>query len=211
MPTPTNTPTNTPTATPTNTSTVIHYRYLPLVLREYPALPDLVITGLIATADRVEVVIRNQGAGSVMDEFWIDFYFDPHPPPAAVNEVWHDGRSCQGIAWAISNGRDPAVQPLPLLPGQSFTVTFRDAFVEDSYTWFAFPLPPGVAVYAQVDSIDLLTRHGGVLETHEARGGTYNNVFGPVSVPGAAQQTAPCPADHTDRQRSTWPLSLPKR
>ena len=65
------------------------------------------------------------------------------PPPVAVNQVWYDGRSSQGIVWAISNLLDPASQPLPLRPGQSFTVTFRDVHVDDYYTGFAFPLAPG--------------------------------------------------------------------
>lgn len=151
-------------------------------------MPDLVVTGLVATANRVVVTIQNQGDGPAVDEFWIDFYVNPLPPPAAVNQVWYDGRSAQGIVWAITNELDPASQPLPLLPGQSFTVTFRDVYVDDYYTGFAFPLVPDTPVYAHVDSVNLLTNYGGVFEAHEARGGAYNNLFGPVYVTGEAGQ-----------------------
>jgi hypothetical protein len=177
--------------------------YLPLVLREYVGMPDLVVTSLIATTDSVQVVITNQGDGPAVEEFWIDFYVNPIPPPVAVNQVWYDGRSTQGIVWAITNELDPSRQPLPLLPGQSFTVTFKDTLVDDYYTGFAFPLTPGVPVYAHVDSVSLISTYGGVLENHEARGGVYNNVFGPVTVTGAvAQAGAPNPAGAPTRAPS---------
>jgi hypothetical protein len=155
-------------------------------MRGAPILPDLVITSLIATAGGVQMVIQNQGAGPVVDEFWIDFYVNPSPPPAAANETWDDGRASQGIAWAITNLHDdPASHPLPLLPGRAITVTFGDAYMVDDYTRIALPLAPGTPVYAQVDSANALTDYGGVLEIHEARGGTYNNVSGPVFVAAA--------------------------
>ena len=206
-PTPTSTPT--PTNTPTHTPTVIQRYYLPLVMRDYLALPDLVITSLTATTDSVQVVIKNQGYSPVVDEFWIDFYVNPLPPPVAVNEVWSDGRASQGIVWAITNLRDPAVQPLPLLPGQSFTVTFKDGLVDDEYTEFAFPLTPGTPVYAQVDSANLLTNYGGVLETHEARGGAYNNLFGPVYVTAGTRPDVSGSPGIMNRGPS--PTSLPRR
>ena len=155
------------------------------------------------------MVIQNQGDGPAVDEFWIDFYVAPMPPPVAVNQIWYDGRSSQGIVWAISNLLDPASQPLPLRPGQSFTVTFRDVHVDDYYTGFAFPLTPGTPVYAQVDSVNLLTNYGGVLEIHEARGGAYNNLFGPVYVAAGGSQGA---AGHAERAgRRTSRAALPPR
>jgi len=197
------------TLTPTATPTIIRRYYLPLVIRNYIPRPDLVITSLLVTSDGVQVVIKNQGDSPVVDEFWIDFYVNPLPPPVAVNEIWDDGRADQGIAWAITNLLDPATQPLPLLPGQSFTVAFRDALMVADYTWIAFPLPAGAPVYAQVDSANDLTDYGGVLETHEARGGPYNNVFGPVYVAGEplrnASQSAPLPAGRR------LPPSMPPR
>jgi len=172
-------------------------------------MPDLVVTGLVATANRVVVTIQNQGDGPAVDEFWIDFYVNPIPPPVAVNQVWYDGRSAQGIVWAITNALDPASQPLPLRPGESFTVTFRDAHVDNYYTGFAFPLVPGTPVYAHVDSVNLRTNYGGVLENHEARGGVYNNVFGPVTVAAGASQGAAEWAENAGR-RASW-AALPPR
>jgi|GEM_PF-1316043 len=203
------TPTGTRRATPTATGAATYRYYLPVVHRAHIPRPDLVITSLMVTADGVQVVIRNQGEVPVVDEFWIDFYVNPIPPPVAVNEIWDDGRSAQGIAWAITNERNPRIQPLPLLAGQSLVVAFGDAFMDADYTWIAFPLPPGTAVYAQVDSANDLTDYGGVLETHEARGGAYNNVFGPVYVPAAAAQGMRSPAAAADRRRS--PVTMPPR
>jgi hypothetical protein len=170
---------------------VIHRWYLPLIARDFISRPDLIITRLTLTMDSVQVVIQNQGSAPVVDEFWIDLYVNPIPPPVAVNETWDDGRSRQGIVWAIANLQDPASQPLPLAPGASLTVTFGDVYMVDAYTEFAFPLTGETPVYAQVDSANALTNYGSVLETHEVRGGAYNNVFGPV-YPTAA--TAPAVA-----------------
>jgi len=173
----------------------MYNHYLPLVMRQYVGLPDLIITGLVATTDGVQVVIKNQGTGPAVDEFWVDVYIDPEPPPTGVNQVWYDGRSNQGIVWAITNLLDPTSQPLPLLPGETFTLVYKDALVSDDYTSVTLPLSPGAVVYAQVDAVNLLTNYGGVLETHEALGGAYNNLYGPVyvtagSLPGVRASTA---------------------
>jgi hypothetical protein len=157
----------------------------------------------------VQVVIQNRGDGPAVDEFWIDFYVNPIPPPTAVNQVWYDGRSAQGIVWAITNQLDPTSQPLPLLPGELFTVTFKDVHVDDYYTGFAFPLTAGTPVYAHVDSVNLLTNYGGVLEIHEARGGAYNNLFGPVYVAAGTQAAAGGRGMGANRIPS--PPSLPRR
>jgi hypothetical protein len=181
------------------------------VLRDYIGMPDLVVTGLVATANSVVVTIKNQGDSPAVDEFWIDFYVNPIPPPVKANDIWYDGRSAQGIVWAITNLRDPASQPLPLLPGQSYTVTFKDALVDDYYTGFAFPLTPGAPVYAHVDSVNLLTTYGGVLENHEARGGAYNNIFGPVYVAGEMEWgVGAAPRGRLDGPVQDLPLRPPR-
>ena len=47
----------------------MYYIYLPLVQRNHPASPDLVIQNITATRNNVQVVIKNQGGGPVASEF----------------------------------------------------------------------------------------------------------------------------------------------
>jgi len=48
-------------------------------------------------------------------------------------------------------------------------------------------------------SVNLLTNYGGVMEIHEARGGVYNNLFGPVYVAAGAAQGAAGRAEDAGR------------
>jgi hypothetical protein len=80
---------------------------------------------------------------------------------------------------------------LPLDPGQNLTLTVGDAYYWPDLSSFNTPLPAGSSVYAQVDSANAMTTYGGVLESHEISGGTYNNISGPVlSVAGGAAPSA---------------------
>jgi hypothetical protein len=51
---------------------VTTYTYLPLVVNNYVVAPDLVVQSVTATSDGVQVVITNQGAAPVTDDFWVD-------------------------------------------------------------------------------------------------------------------------------------------
>jgi hypothetical protein len=144
--------------------------YLPLALRGYASLPDLVVTGIIATANDVQVIIQNVGPGAVTDDFWVDVYIDPDPVPTGVNQVWYDGRSKQGIVWGVTASQTP------MNPGDIITLRINDPYYSSYYSTFAGPLPSGTEVWAQVDAVDLNTTYGGVLETHEASGEAYNNI-----------------------------------
>ena len=62
--------------------------------------------------------------------------------------------------------------------------TVGDAFFWPTLSQVSWPLLAGTPVYAQVDSFNLATTYGAVLEGHESDGGVYDNVSGPVfSVP----------------------------
>jgi hypothetical protein len=146
--------------------------FLPLVMSDATVLPDLVVRSVTATTDDVQVVIENVGLGTVTDEFWVDVYIDPSPPPTEANEIWND--MCeQGLVWGVTTD---------LAPGQVLTLTFGDAYYTSTYSAITWPLAEGVEVYAQVDAWNPDTSYGAVLETHEDSGGAYNNVVGPVLV-----------------------------
>ncbi|CAG0931221.1 Collagenase ColH [Thermoflexales bacterium] len=145
--------------------------YLPLIARNYVSAPDLVVTSLQASTGNVQVVIKNQGDAAVSAGFYVDVYINPHPAPTAVNQIWSDGRSAQGLTWGVTSS---------LLPGQVLTLTIGDAYYLLDYSVFTGTLPTGTPVYAQVDSLDPATTYGAVHEIHEINGLPYNNILGPV-------------------------------
>lgn len=137
--------------------------------------PDLIVESVVATRDGIQITIRNVGTVAVTPDegFWVDAYLDPNPPPAAEDDVWGDGRSDYGAAWAVE-------QAIP--PGGAVTLTTTNGTPDPTHTRLPARLPLGAAVYAQVDSWSMETTYGGVLEMHELGDGPYNNVFGPVEV-----------------------------
>jgi hypothetical protein len=156
--------------------------YLPLIMRNYVSAPDLVVTSLQASTGNVQVVIKNQGSEAAVDSFYVDVYIDPHPAPVAVNQIWSDGRSEQGLVWGVTSD---------LQPGQALTLTIGDAYYLPLFSMFTGTLPIGTPVYAQVDSLDLLTSYGAVRENHEITGLPYNNILGPVSSTAALAPLGP--------------------
>jgi hypothetical protein len=152
--------------------------YLPMVSHDYAPGPDLVVASVFVRTDSVEVVIRNQGDTPVTEDFWVDLYIGPVVPPTSVNQPWSQ-LGGGGMVWGVEG------DVLPLDPGETITL-----FPGDAYYWIEYsrpgswPLPVGAPVYVQVDSVNLDTDYGGVLEGHEAAGGAYNNIAGPVLVVG---------------------------
>lgn len=154
------------------------------VLRSYElqcadqsGLPDLVIQDVLAQADGIHVVIENVGSGPVPAEhdFWVDLYINPITPPSAVNEIWEfQGES--GLVWGVVS---PAV---PMQPGDTLTLSLDDAYYWPSLSNLPDTIPADSVIYAQVDSANANTDYGGVLESHEAQGGLYNNIYGPIVV-----------------------------
>ncbi|MEM7030389.1 MAG: putative Ig domain-containing protein [Chloroflexota bacterium] len=146
--------------------------YLPLIMHNSSALsgPDLVVTQLVATSNLVTVTIRNVGDVTVTNPFWVDVYFNPSEPPS-INRPW-DSIAQAGAVWGVD-------QQLP--PGQSLTLTVGDEAYHLNYSSSSFPIE--VATFGYVDSVNLDTTYGGVLESNEA-----NNLFGPIiSVLGKAE------------------------
>jgi hypothetical protein len=139
------------------------------------AQPDLVVQNIIATEDNIQIIIKNQGAGSVPLEhdFWVDVYINPNTPPTSVNNVW-DFMGEQGLVWGV-------VAPgVPMQPGATITLSIGDRYYWPSLSNFSGSIPLGTPIYAQVDSANSESTYGGVLESHESAGGVYNNIAGPV-------------------------------
>jgi hypothetical protein len=67
--------------------------------------------------------------------------------------------------------------------GRALTLTVGDAYYVPAASNFSGNLAPGTPLYAQVDSANAGVDVGAVLETHEAAGQAYNNVFGPLAAP----------------------------
>jgi len=147
------------------------YVYLPLVGKNSVTAPDLVIDTLLVNSQAITMTITNQGNRPVVDAFWVDLYINPTTPPTGVNQRWQD-LGAQGATWGVTD--------VPITPGGTLTLTLDTA--RPDLSSFALPPTPGTSIYAQVDSVNLDTIYGGVLELHEIGGGTYNNIIGPVSV-----------------------------
>jgi len=159
---------------------------LPIVARNYAATPDLVVERIIATSSNAQVVIKNQGDRPVTDEFWVDLYVDPNPPPTGVNQTWNDGRSAQGVVWGVTA---PALSSLQ--PGGLLTLTVGDTYYWPSLSRITWPLPVGTLIYAQVDSANTGATYGAVLENHEITGGEYNNIASTDSISAASAALPP--------------------
>ncbi len=138
--------------------------YLPLILKDAMAKPDLIIESLVATSQAVTVTIKNQGQVDVTDAFWIDVYFDPSSIPT-LNQPW-DTIASHGLVWGVT---------APLPAGESLTLISGGLYFFPELS-SAVPLPVGVEVYGLVDSINFATNFGAVDESNEA-----NNLFGLVT------------------------------
>jgi hypothetical protein len=152
--------------------------YLPIVLKNFVPLPDLVVDSLSATGDVVTVVIRNAGTAPAVGAFWVDVYFNPSQTPT-VNQRW-DSIASHGVVWGVTT---------TIAPGESLIMTnnVSDPYYFPSYS-SAPPLPGRAAVYVLVDSIKYETSYGAVEESDEG-----NNLYGPVTSTAAMGQPAPTP------------------
>ncbi len=146
--------------------------YLPLITQNFIPAPDLIVVSITATPDQIRVVIQNRGAQAVANNFWVDVYVDPDPIPQKPNDVW-PFLCKEGMAWGVDGG---------LAPGEMLTLLVGDAYYSEEDSNFIGGLAAGTPIYAQVDSANMATDYGGVLEGHEILGTTYNNISGPVLV-----------------------------
>jgi hypothetical protein len=175
--------------------------FLPFVFKRHVFAPDLVVEDLVATRNNVQVVIKNQGNAPVTDEFWVDVYIDPNPVPTAVNQTWGDLGNW-GLVWGVTE------QALPLQPGDVLTLAKGDEYYWAGLSSFPDKLEGGTPVYAQVDSANVATSYGAVLEIHEVIGEPYNNISGTVSTTRVTGADLP-PAEGVSRP--AWLGNLPPR
>jgi hypothetical protein len=164
-----------------------HKVCLPLVLREYVLLPDLVVTGIavdpaspsVGQSVTVSVTVENQGAAATGSWFFVDLYVDPVPPPDDPTDLGTHYAHCP-----------------PIEAGQSCLVTFTHTFTSNgSHT-----------LYAQADTYDGFNgspEHGRIPESDET-----NNIYGPVSV-----SVAPCEEEITNgsfESDEEWDIPITK-
>ena len=149
--------------------------FLPL-LGHYsnPPRPDLIVEAIETGADTLQVVVRNQGDGPVLEPFWVDLYVDPDRPPQNANDTWQLSGT-QGAVWGVTR---------LLMPGEAITLTWGDAYFWPEQSHIEWPIKSGALLYAQADSAHTHTNHGAVLEGHEVLHGPYNNILGPVRSGG---------------------------
>ncbi len=144
--------------------------YLPAVFhRQGPAAPNLVVER-ISVDSGIQVVVKNIGGTAVRDAFWVDMYVNPVPVPTGVNQFWADGRSTQGGVWGVDGAA------LPLQPGATLTLRVGDEHYWGSLSQLDAVLPVGTVLYVQVDSANMETTYGAVLEDHEISSGSYDNI-----------------------------------
>ena len=160
--------TSTPNDPTTTTVKTIKFSYLPSILSNYTALPDLIVEQIVIENDDLQITIKNVGNTAVTQPFWVDAYFNPTTPPTQVNQTIQT-LGVAGIVWGI----DDSI--LPLMPGESLIITPNDPFYSTQFSNFNGTIPPG-ELYVQVDSANIETTHGAVLEMDEARQHPYNNI-----------------------------------
>jgi hypothetical protein len=142
------------------------------------AFPDLVIERITVMGGSVQVEVKNQGTKAVQDAFRVDLYVDPNPVPTEVNQTWQTLGSEGGIVWVVT---EPA---LPLGRGQKIVLTIGDDYYRPDHSNFPSSLSPDTPIYAQVDSFNVDTLYGEIMESHEILLSfgyyPYNNIAGPV-------------------------------
>lgn len=148
--------------------------YLPIIFSRSVAGFDLVVDNLNVGGDGVSVTIKNIGNTPVVDAFWVDVYLNPATPPTHVNQRWNDVGT-QGLVWGVIGAA------LPLDPDETLTLTTNDTYYSARRSHFTTPLIIGSRIYAQVDSVNLLTNYGGVRESHEINHEPYNNIYQTVA------------------------------
>ncbi|MEM7033239.1 MAG: choice-of-anchor Q domain-containing protein [Chloroflexota bacterium] len=136
--------------------------YLPLLTNNTVSGPDLIIEALLATRDHVTVTIRNQGTQATMDDFWVDVYFNPNQIPT-LNQPWQKIAEA-GAHWGVTTRLAPNERLTLIIDGPYFVNKSQGAF------------PISSQVYGYVDSININTTYGNILEGNEE-----NNLSQPIS------------------------------
>jgi hypothetical protein len=145
----------------THVSAPVRDIYLPIIVKNFVQLPDLIIVpgSLVATTNGVTLTIRNDGNNSVTDAFWVDVYYGLTSPPG-LNQAGN-------IYWGLSGANGG----IPIGPGDVVTLTLSSPY----YAGGSPPTTAGTTIYGQVDSFGS-PGFGAVRESNEA-----NNVSGPAT------------------------------
>jgi uncharacterized repeat protein (TIGR01451 family) len=179
--------------------------YLPIIMRNFPPLPDLRVTSLTVEPINpvrgqpvtVTIVVRNVGGGTA-GPFWVDLYDNPSPPPTRANQRFDQlcsgaPQDCYGIAWYVSAG---------LNTGQSVMLSSLGGYMSDHSRWVGYFAHSGNHdIYAFADSWNYPVWYGAVLEHNEG----LDNRYGPVSV-----NVTPS-ADEWSTETGEWNIPLPQR
>jgi len=131
--------------------------YLPMVIGKFTYMPDLIVTGLTATASQVRVTIQNVGNAPTVNDFWVDVSFDPRVQPPRINQPWPTIAS-HGVVWGVTRSLS-AGESLELVTGGDYYFGPPDSS--------APPYPVGASVWAYVDSVNFATTWGAVQESDE--------------------------------------------
>jgi hypothetical protein len=185
----------TPSIAPTATSEPVeasgHLLALPML--GMGGTTDLVVEEVVSEGGQLRLLIVNQGSTTISADFWVDLLIDPPRPPAAPNDTW-ETLDARGAVWGVTED---------LAPGERLTLSLNDRFYRGEVSNFTQPIAAGTPLYAHVDSVNLSTTYGAVLETHERDGLPYNN----VRAASAASRISP-PAALTGARP---PASMPAR
>lgn len=161
--------------------------FLPVMMNNFVSAPDLVVSAVDVSTDDLQVVLTNQGHAPSMGYFWVDAYINPTVPPTSVNQGWKT-QGGEGLVWGVTVGI--------LAPGDSITLTLSSPYLDVTNSNFSGSIAPGSTVYVQVDSFNINTAHGSILESHEISGDAYNNIYQAattktaVFLPNLPQNTA---------------------
>jgi uncharacterized repeat protein (TIGR01451 family) len=189
-------------------TTVVNPRfsnYLPLIMRDYPPMPDLRVAVLMVEPSSpaagqpatITVIVQNAG-GAAAEPFWVDLYDNPDPPPTHANQPFDtlcsgDPEDCYGIAWYVHGGLDA---------GQTVMLTSLTGWAAEYSRWPGYFANAGPhALYAFADSWNDSVWYGAVLERNEG----LDNRYGPVSVnvtPGTSREAG---------DQDTWIPRRPNR
>lgn len=171
--------------------------FLPFITNKVTYAPDLVVTTLAVTANSVEVVVMNQGTTAVTNDFWVDVYIAPDVAPTGVNQTW-ETQGGEGIVWGVTN--------VTLNPGETLLLNLSSPYYTPGLSNFSGSIATGTAVYAQVDSANVNTNYGNVLETHEILGDPYNNITMVIApTPVTPSRTSAQPVASAQPSSNTLP------
>lgn len=146
--------------------------YIPFIVNESAiSHPDLIIEEVEVTTNNIFIVIKNGGNNVIVDPFWVDLYINPSNMPTSVNQRW-DYLSDEGVAWGVDG------LALPIEPNETVTLFIWDEYFSPEHSYFSGNILAESQLYIQVDSWNLETDYGAVLETHEVKKQPYNNIIG---------------------------------